>query len=123
MAEFAPFEKRTIALEAICDLPGKREERAIEQKVSLQVPWSRNEITIPLHFMPALIAPPCNRIGAKVYLHSCSREKSTIVVSAARCSRQNVCCAAVLSLLHRNVQWYSESFAHKTPAARQAAVP
>ncbi|XP_041764144.1 trafficking protein particle complex subunit 10 [Anopheles merus] len=56
LAEFAPFEKRTIALEAICDLPGKREERAIEQKVSLQVPWSRNEITIPLHFMPALIA-------------------------------------------------------------------
>uniref|UniRef100_A0A182T8Z2 Trafficking protein particle complex subunit 11 domain-containing protein n=1 Tax=Anopheles maculatus TaxID=74869 RepID=A0A182T8Z2_9DIPT len=56
LTDFAPFEKRTIALEAICDLPGKREERAIEQKVSLQVPWSRNEITIPLHFMPALIA-------------------------------------------------------------------
>ncbi|XP_058058025.1 trafficking protein particle complex subunit 10 [Anopheles bellator] len=54
--DFAPFEQRTIALEAICDLPGKREERAIEQKVSLQVPWSRNEINIPLHFMPALIA-------------------------------------------------------------------
>ncbi|XP_053670103.1 trafficking protein particle complex subunit 10 [Anopheles nili] len=56
LADFTPFEKRTIALEAICDLPGKREERAIEQKVSLQVPWSRNEISIPLHFMPALIA-------------------------------------------------------------------
>ncbi|XP_053659885.1 trafficking protein particle complex subunit 10 [Anopheles marshallii] len=56
LTDFAPFEKRNIALEAICDLPGKREERAIEQKVSLQVPWSRNEITIPLHFMPALIA-------------------------------------------------------------------
>uniref|UniRef100_A0A2M4BAU0 Putative transmembrane protein n=1 Tax=Anopheles marajoara TaxID=58244 RepID=A0A2M4BAU0_9DIPT len=54
--DFAPFEQRSIALEAICDLPGKREERAIEQKVSLQVPWSRNEIAIPLHFMPALIA-------------------------------------------------------------------
>uniref|UniRef100_A0AAG5CNJ8 Trafficking protein particle complex subunit 10 n=1 Tax=Anopheles atroparvus TaxID=41427 RepID=A0AAG5CNJ8_ANOAO len=56
LLNFAPFETRTIPLEAICDLPGKREERAIEQKVSLAVPWSRNEISIPLHFMPALIA-------------------------------------------------------------------
>ncbi|XP_055640187.1 trafficking protein particle complex subunit 10 [Toxorhynchites rutilus septentrionalis] len=53
---FQSFEERTIELEALCDLPGRREEKPMEHKVTLQVPWSRNEIQIPLHFLPALTA-------------------------------------------------------------------
>ncbi|EDS30577.1 transmembrane protein 1/tmem1b [Culex quinquefasciatus] len=56
LRDFQSFEERAIELEALCDLPGRREEKPIEQKVTLQVPWSRNEIQIPLHFLPALIA-------------------------------------------------------------------
>ncbi|XP_053694364.1 trafficking protein particle complex subunit 10 [Sabethes cyaneus] len=54
--DFQSFEERAIDLEALCDLPGRREEKPIEQKVALLVPWSRNEILIPLHFLPALTA-------------------------------------------------------------------
>ncbi|XP_055546416.1 trafficking protein particle complex subunit 10 [Wyeomyia smithii] len=54
--DFQSFEERAIELEALCELPGRREEKPIEQKVILQVPWSRNEIQIPLHFLPALTA-------------------------------------------------------------------
>lgn len=57
LTNFKAFEERTIELEAICDLvAGRRDDKQVEQKVTLQVPWNRNEITIPLHFMPALVA-------------------------------------------------------------------
>lgn len=57
LPHFKPFEERTIDLEAICDLmPGRRDDKQIEQKVTLQCPWTRNEIHIPLHFQPALFA-------------------------------------------------------------------
>ncbi|XP_055614149.1 trafficking protein particle complex subunit 10 [Uranotaenia lowii] len=56
LSDFKSFEERTICLDALCDLPGRREEKPIEQKVTLQVPWSRNDIQIPLHFLPALTA-------------------------------------------------------------------
>ncbi|XP_058822162.1 trafficking protein particle complex subunit 10 [Topomyia yanbarensis] len=56
LQDFQSFEERSVDLEALCDLPGRREEKPIEQKVILQVPWSRNEIQIPLHFLPALTA-------------------------------------------------------------------
>lgn len=51
-----PFEDRKIPLAVICDLFGQRDEKLIEQKITLQCPWSRNEITIPLSFMPAMVA-------------------------------------------------------------------
>lgn len=50
------FEERTIQLAVICNLPGQRDEKLIEQRVSLQCPWSRSEIQIPLTFMPAMVA-------------------------------------------------------------------
>lgn len=49
------FEERTIQLAIICDLPGQRDEKLIEQYVSLQCPWSRSELQIPLTFMPAMV--------------------------------------------------------------------
>lgn len=56
LAGFKPFEEREIPLEVICDLPGQRDEKPIEQKITLLCPWSRNELHIPLHFTPAIIA-------------------------------------------------------------------
>lgn len=50
------FEERTVRLIVLCDLPGQRDEKLIEQRVSLQCPWSRSEIHIPLTFMPAMVA-------------------------------------------------------------------
>lgn len=50
------FEERTVQLIVLCDLPGQRDEKLIEQRVSLQCPWSRSEIQIPLTFMPAMVA-------------------------------------------------------------------
>uniref|UniRef100_A0A1Q3F869 Putative transmembrane protein n=1 Tax=Culex tarsalis TaxID=7177 RepID=A0A1Q3F869_CULTA len=69
LRDFQSFEERAIELEALCDLPGRREEKPIEQKVTLQVPWSRNEIQIPLHFLPALIAScRLHSSGSRKYL-------------------------------------------------------
>ncbi|XP_055699256.1 trafficking protein particle complex subunit 10 isoform X2 [Phlebotomus papatasi] len=50
------FEERTIQLESICDLPGRRDDKPLEHKVTLQCPWSRNDIPISLYFVPAVIA-------------------------------------------------------------------
>lgn len=49
------FEERIVQLAVICDLPG-RDEKLIEQRISLQCPWSRSEIQISLTFMPAMVA-------------------------------------------------------------------
>lgn len=51
-----PFDEHKIPLVVICDLPGQRDEKLIEQKISMQCPWSRTEISIPVSFMPAMIA-------------------------------------------------------------------
>ncbi|XP_059611982.1 trafficking protein particle complex subunit 10 [Phlebotomus argentipes] len=50
------FEERTIPLEGICDLPGRRDDKPLEHKVTLQCPWSRSDIPISLYFVPAVIA-------------------------------------------------------------------
>lgn len=56
LPDFTPFEERHIPLDVICDLPGQRDEKPIDQKITLLCPWSRNELHIPLHFTPAIIA-------------------------------------------------------------------
>lgn len=56
LVDVKPFEQRVIRLMAICDLPGQRDEKPVEQKISLQCPWSRGEIQVPLSFMPALVS-------------------------------------------------------------------
>lgn len=47
-----PFQERIIPIAVICDLLGQRDEKLIEQKITLQCPWSRNDVIIPLSFMP-----------------------------------------------------------------------
>lgn len=56
LIDVKPFQERTIPLAVICDLLGQRDEKLIEQKITLQCPWSRNEVFIPLSFMPAMTA-------------------------------------------------------------------
>lgn len=51
-----PFQERCVSLLVICDLPIQRDEKQIDQKVTLQCPWSRTDIQIPLSFMPAMTA-------------------------------------------------------------------
>ena len=55
LTNFKPFDEKIIDLDAITELPGRREEKPIVQKVVLHCPWSRNDIEIPLHFVPAII--------------------------------------------------------------------
>lgn len=61
------FEERTVQLEAICELPGQRDEKPIEHTVTLLCPWSRHEIPCALHFMPP--------ISASCRLHSSETRK------------------------------------------------
>lgn len=56
LCDVRPFEERNIPLAVLCDLLGQRDEKLIEQKIQLQCPWSRNEVIIPLSFMPAMVA-------------------------------------------------------------------
>ncbi|XP_065074788.1 trafficking protein particle complex subunit 10 [Ochlerotatus camptorhynchus] len=95
LQNFESFEERTINLEALCDLPGRREEKPIEQKVTLQVPWSRNEIQIPLHFLPAMIAScRLHSSGAKkflqVILKGVSDHKLILKDSSMSCAAEGV---------------------------------
>lgn len=98
LSHFQSFEERTFNLKAVCELPGRREEKPIEQKVSLQCPWSRSEIQIPLHFLPALIAS-CR-------LHSSGTKKFLQVVIKGVCesklilSNPTMKCASMGVTLH-----------------------
>lgn len=56
LIDMKPFQEHKVDLAIICDLLGQRDEKLIDQKITLQCPWSRNEITIPLSFVPAMIA-------------------------------------------------------------------
>ena len=69
LTDFKLFEERTIDLQALCELPCRRDEAMIDQKVMLQCPWSESEIQIPLKFLPILTA--CCRLhssGSKKFL-------------------------------------------------------
>lgn len=53
----------------MCELPCRRDENYIEHKVSLQSPWSRTEIQIPIRFLPILTAScRLHSSGAKKFL-------------------------------------------------------
>lgn len=70
--DFKSFEQRTISMQAICDLPGQKDEKHIEHYVILHCPWSRNELQIPIHFMPPL--------NASCRLHSSETRKFLQVI-------------------------------------------
>ncbi|KAG5682217.1 hypothetical protein PVAND_011583 [Polypedilum vanderplanki] len=56
LTDFKLFEERTIELSALCELPCRREDTMIDQKVLLNCPWSESDIQIPLKFLPLMTA-------------------------------------------------------------------
>ncbi|XP_055375217.1 trafficking protein particle complex subunit 10 [Condylostylus longicornis] len=67
LPNFKSFEERTIPLIVLTDLPGCNTDKHIEHAITLNCPWSRNDLDIPLHFMPAMTAS-CR-------LHTCNTQK------------------------------------------------
>lgn len=96
LSNFKSFEEKTVELDAICELPGRREEKHIEQKIALQCPWSRNEIQIPLHFQPALIAS-CR-------LHSSGTRKFLQVVIKGICDSKMILSNASMKCSSKGVE-------------------
>ena len=86
LVDFKLFEDRTVELQALCELPCRRDEATIDQKVMLQCPWSESEIQIPLKFLPILTA--CCRLhssGSKKFLQVITKslyEKDLTVMDA-----------------------------------------
>jgi trafficking protein particle complex subunit 10 len=80
------FEERNVGLKVFCELPCRRDEALIEQKVMLQSPWSESEIQIPLKFLPILTA--CCRLhssGSKKFLQVITKslyDKDLILMDA-----------------------------------------
>lgn len=95
LTDFKLFEERTVELEALCELPCRRDEATIDQKVMLQCPWSESEIQIPLKFLPILTA--CCRLhssGSKKFLQvitKCLYEKDlTLMDAVMKCDADGV---------------------------------
>lgn len=95
LVDFKLFEERTVELQAICELPCRRDESMVEQKVMLQCPWSESEIQIPLKFLPILTA--CCRLhssGSKKFLQVITKslyEKDLILMDAVmKCNADGI---------------------------------
>lgn len=56
LIDMKPFQEHKVELAIMCDLLGQRDDKLIDQKITLQCPWSRNEMTIPLAFQLPMIA-------------------------------------------------------------------
>lgn len=54
LTNFKSFEEREIFLEVITKLPGSNVAKHSEHRITLCCPWTRNELTFPLDFMPAM---------------------------------------------------------------------
>lgn len=95
LIDFKLFEERSVQLQALCELPCRRDETMIDQKVMLQCPWSDSEIQIPLKFLPILTA--CCRLhssGSKKFLQVITKtlyEKDLILMDAVmKCDADGV---------------------------------
>lgn len=95
LTDFKLFEERTVELQALCELPCRRDETLIDQKVLLQCPWSESEIQIPLKFLPILTA--CCRLhssGSKKFLQVITKslyEKDLVLMDAVmKCDAEGV---------------------------------
>lgn len=87
LVDMKQFEEREVAINCLCDLPGRREDKPIEHNVEVCVPWTRANITIPLSFNPALTATcRLHTTGIKKFLQVIVRGMvdERILLSAAR---------------------------------------
>jgi hypothetical protein len=95
LKDFQLFEERSIELTALCELPCRRDETLIDQKVLLHCPWSECEIQIPLKFLPILTAScRLHSSGSKKFLQVLTKslyEKELILTNAVmKCGVENV---------------------------------
>lgn len=93
--DFKLFEERAVELKALCELPCRRDDSMIEQKVILNCPWSDVEIQIPLKFMPILSAScRLHSSGSKKFLQVIVKsiyEKDLILKDAVmKCTAEGV---------------------------------
>jgi len=95
LKDFKLFEERTVEIQAIAELPCRRDETLIDHKVMLQCPWSESEIQIPLKFLPLLTA--CCRLhssGSKKFLQVITKslfDKDLILMDAImKCTADGV---------------------------------
>ncbi|CRK92532.1 CLUMA_CG006080, isoform A, partial [Clunio marinus] len=95
LVDFKLFEERTVELQALCELPCRRDETMIDQKVMLHCPWTESEIQIPLKFLPILTA--CCRLhssGSKKFLQVITKslyDKELILMDAVmKCNNEGV---------------------------------
>lgn len=95
LIDFKLFEERQVELQALCELPCRRDEQMIDQKVMLQCPWTESEIQIPLKFLPILTA--CCRLhssGSKKFLQVITKslyDKELILMDATmKCEADGV---------------------------------
>lgn len=50
------FAERCIDIEAICELPGQRDDKHVQHTITVTCPWSRADLAIPVHFQPPIAA-------------------------------------------------------------------
>lgn len=72
LLQFKSFEERTLPLEVLTDMPGRKVAKHHEHHITLSCPWSRNELPIPIEFQPAM--------EATCRLHTCNTQKFLQVI-------------------------------------------
>ncbi|XP_034486266.1 trafficking protein particle complex subunit 10 isoform X2 [Drosophila innubila] len=72
LLQFKSFEERSIPLEVLTDMPGRKVAKHHEHHITLSCPWSRNELQIPVEFQPAM--------EATCRLHTCGTQKFLQVI-------------------------------------------
>ncbi|KPU75548.1 uncharacterized protein Dana_GF11835, isoform B [Drosophila ananassae] len=72
LLQFKSFEDRSIPLEVLSDMPGRKVSKHHEHHISLTCPWSRSELSIPVDFQPAM--------EATCRLHTCGTQKFLQVI-------------------------------------------
>ncbi|XP_043067897.1 trafficking protein particle complex subunit 10 [Drosophila bipectinata] len=72
LLHFKSFEDRSIPLEVLSDMPGRKVSKHHEHHISLTCPWSRSELPIPVDFQPAM--------EATCRLHTCGTQKFLQVI-------------------------------------------
>ncbi|KAH8332437.1 hypothetical protein KR074_003361, partial [Drosophila pseudoananassae] len=72
LLHFKSFEDRSIPLQVLSDMPGRKVSKHHEHHISLTCPWSRSELPIPVDFQPAM--------EATCRLHTCGTQKFLQVI-------------------------------------------
>ncbi|ALC47741.1 SIDL [Drosophila busckii] len=72
LLQLKSFEERRLPLEVLTDMPGRKVAKHYEHHITLNCPWSRNELQIPVEFQPAM--------EATCRLHTCGTQKFLQVI-------------------------------------------